>query len=111
MSGEPTIKDVLEALAKVQTDLNGKIDAHRAETRADSRELRGELSRLDARVGTLDTKVDALRTEMVKRFAALDVELGKHSDPVHRDLEACVTALEKASRRPAPRATRTTRRR
>lgn len=104
MSGEPTLRDVLEMLAK----LDAKID------RVD-----GKVDRVDGKVDRVDGKADAIRSEVVTvrgelatvrsemraGFDALDAELSKHADPTHRDLERRVSALEAAKRPPAPRRT------
>jgi hypothetical protein len=102
MSGEPTLRDVLEMLARMREDMATKGDlrgvrdevaAHRAETRADSREIRADVA--------------AHRAETAASFKALDAELSKHADPLHRELERRVAALEATATRPAaPRRTR-----
>ena len=55
---EPTLKDVLDAISRMQGDLarlDGKVDAYRAETKSD--------------LAKLESKVDAHRTETAKGFA------------------------------------------
>ena len=90
---EPTIKDVLDALAK----LDAKVD------------------RIEARTATVEAKVDAHRLETAKGFADVDAELAKHSDPVHRRVEEAIAELRKdvdaLKKRPARAAARPVRRR
>jgi hypothetical protein len=102
---EPTLKDVLAAIvelrsqvADVRTDvarLDGKVDAHRTETKAD-------LARLDGKVDAHRTETDAHRAETAahraetaKCFASLEAELEGHSDPVHKNLESDIRALHR----------------
>ena len=68
---EPTIKDVLDALAK----LDAKVD------------------RIEARTATVEAKVDAHRLETAKGFGDVDAELAKHSDPVRRRVEEAIAEL------------------
>lgn len=77
---EPTIRDVLELLAKMREEMVTKAE-HRA----------------------LEAKVDAHRAETAKGFAELDRELAGHSAEVHRRLEADIEALKK--RLSTPRST------
>lgn len=88
---EPTLKDVVELLTRMQAELaklDAKVDAHRAETQAH-------------------------RAETAKGFADVDAELAKHSDPVHRRVEEAIAELRKdvdaLKRRPARPAARTPR--
>lgn len=69
---EPTLKDVLNAIAQLRAESATKAD----------------LSRVEA-------KVDAHRKETAKGFADLDEELAKHSERTHRKLEARIERLEK----------------
>lgn len=81
---EPTLRDVLDAIAQMRREMATKT----------------ELAKVEA-------KVDAHRAETAKGFAELDRELTKHAE-VHRELEKDVEALK---RRPARTAARPTRRR
>jgi hypothetical protein len=74
---EPTLKDVLHAIAK----LDGKVDAQRTELKAEIAQVRED--------------VNAHRTETAKGFAALDKELTGHADEVHRDVEDDIRAIHK----------------
>lgn len=84
---DPTLRDLLDSLTTLRTELTAKIDAHRAET------ARGF-------------------AEVHKTLAELDTELARGADPTHRELEERVSALERTARKPAARtAARPTRRR
>jgi hypothetical protein len=80
---EPTLKDVLNAVAEVRTEVRA--------IRGDTKSLRGE--------------VNSLRSEMNKRFDDLDEELTTHAS-VHRRLEKDVTSLKARPTRAATRAPR-----
>jgi hypothetical protein len=98
---EPTLKDVLDASARLEKG--------QAEIRSEMA-TKSELAKVDAKVETVSAKVDAHRAETSKGFAALDEELGGHSERAHRALEERLDKLE--ARLPAPRpAPRTPRRR
>jgi arginine/lysine/ornithine decarboxylase len=90
MATEPTIRDVLDMLARMREDMATKSD----------------VAKVEANVLSLRAELGNVRTEMRARFDDLGEELSKHSDPTHRDLEARVNALEAASKaapkRPAP---------
>lgn len=75
---EPTLKDVLNAIARLDAKVDRKVD----ELRAD---------------------VDDLRHEVKKGFADLDDELTGHSK-VHRELEKDIEALKRRPARTAARA-------
>ena len=99
-------------LAALRSEMATKNDlaAARDETKNDLAALRNEmatkdgLSALETKLGTLEAKVDAHRAETAKGFAELDVELSRHADTVHRELEEEVAALKKQlATRPAPR--------
>ena len=83
---EPTLKDVLDAIAKLSGATKGELT-----------ELRRELV----------AKIEAHRAETAKGFADLDTELTKHAR-VHRELEK---DIETVKRRPPRTAARTPRRR
>ena len=97
---EPTMKDVLDAIAAMRGDLV-KTDA--------------KVDRIESRTATVEAKVDAHRLETAKGFADLDVELAKHSDPVHRKVETAIAELRKdvdaLKKRPVRPAARPARRR
>ena len=78
---EPTLKDVLNAIAKLD-------------------------AKVERRVDDLQSDIEAHRAETKKGFAALDKELTGHTD-VHREIEKDIEALK---RRPARTAARPTRR-
>lgn len=80
---QPTLKDVMDVIAK----LDAKVDAHRAETRADA------------------AKVDARFDRVDKGLAELDRDLTKHMD-VHREIEKDIEALKARPARTAARAPR-----
>ena len=87
---EPTLKDVLDVIAKLDAKvgkLDAKVDAHRAETKADA--------------ATADTRFDRVD----KGLAELDRDLTKHMD-VHREIEKDIEALKARPARTAARAPR-----
>jgi hypothetical protein len=97
---EPTLRDLLDAIAKLDAKIDAKVDGLRTELTAKVDSFRSELG----------AKVDAHRAETARGFAEvhktlaeLDAELARHADPAHRELEERVTALERAARKPAPR--------
>jgi len=96
---EPTIKDVLDAVARLETS-----------TKTDLARLDAKVDRVDGRLATVEAKVDAHRLETAKGFSDLDVELADHSDPVHRKVEEAIAELRKdvdaLKRRPARPAAR-----
>jgi hypothetical protein len=71
---EPTLKDLMKALAALGAELK-------------------------ADIATVDAKVDAHRVETAKGFAALDEELARHADTAHRDVDRKFDRLEKDVRR------------
>ena len=97
---DPTLKDVLEAIAQLRTETKAELAQFRMETKA-------ELAKLDAKVDAHRAETQAHRLETEKGFRDLDRELTKHAD-VHRELEKDVQTLK---RRPARTAARPTRRR
>ncbi len=85
---DPTLKDVLKAIAEIRGEMATKDD----------------LARVEAKVDAVDAKLEVHRAETRKGFADLDEELTKHSN-VHAEVEKEITALKR--RTPAaPRATR-----
>lgn len=76
---EPTLKDVLNAITKMEARLEAKIEA-----------VRGEVEGVRADVATH-------RKETATGFDDLDDELAKHSERTHRKLEARIERLEKRS--------------
>lgn len=71
--------------------LDGKVDAHRAEAKADAAKLEAKVDKLDAR--------------MEKGFSDLDKELTGHA-ALHREIEKDIEALKARPARTAARATR-----
>ena len=65
---DPTLKDVLKAIAEVQRQMATKVDLAALDTKVDA---------LDTKVDALDTKVDALDTKRV----ALDAKGAPRSTP------------------------------
>lgn len=97
---DPTLKDVLDALAQLRTDTKADLAQLRSETKA-------EFAKIEAKVDAHRAETQAHRLETEKGFRDLDRELTKHAD-VHRELEKDVESLK---RRPARTAARPTRRR
>ena len=97
--GEPTMKDVLDAITRLEQG--------QARTDAKVEAVRGELA---AKVDAHRAETQAHRLETAKGFADLDVELADHSDPVHRKVEEAIAELRKdvdaLKRRPARPAAR-----
>ncbi|MBX3219341.1 MAG: hypothetical protein KF795_02405 [Labilithrix sp.] len=83
---EPTLKDVLGAIARMQ----GELSEVRREMATKS-----ELAAVRAEVAAHRKETAAHRKETAKGFEDLDKELAKHADPVHRKLEARIERLEK----------------
>lgn len=99
---EPTLRDVLNAVAAIAKDLT----AYRAETAARFESL--ERNGAEHRRETAEH-----RRETREGFAALDRELESHADPIHRELEKKVDKLAKdvaALKAARPRAARPARR-
>lgn len=69
---EPTLRDVLAAIAA----------------------MRAEMATKDA-LAAVDAKVDAHRAETAAGFAALDAELSDHSAVAHRNIEKDIIALHR----------------
>ncbi len=94
---EPTLTDVLEAIARLERNAATK----------------SELAKLESKMATksdlanLETKMDTRFDRLEKRFDDLDRDLTKHME-VHRELEKDVTMLK---RRPPRTAARPARRR
>jgi septal ring factor EnvC (AmiA/AmiB activator) len=99
---EPTLKDVLRAIAELRTETKGDIAQVRSEmaTKAD-------LTKLDGKVDKVEAKVDAHRAETKQGFGELDKELAGHAD-VHREIETDIEALKRRPARTAARAPRRT---
>ena len=83
---EPTLKDVLKAIAELRT-----------ETKADIAQVRSEMA--------TKSDLDAHRVESKKGFSDLDKELSGHTD-VHREIEKDIEALKRRPARTAARAPR-----
>ena len=84
---EPTLKDVLGAIAEIRGGV-ARLDA--------------KVTAYDARFDALDAKVDAHGAETANGFAELDKELTRHAD-VHRELEKDVATLKRRPPRTAAR--------
>ncbi len=104
------MKGVLDAIAKVERHLDGKIDQVRTEVHG----LDAKIDQVRSEVHGLDAKIDQVRSEVHARFdqvdndlKALDKEVTAHM-AVHRELEKDIELLK---RRPARTAARATRRR
>ena len=94
---DPTLKDVLDAIARVERNAATKADLAKLEAKlATKSELSNVESRMDARFDRIE-----------KRLDDLDRDLTKHMD-VHRELEKDITLLK---RRPPRTAARPARRR
>lgn len=111
---EPTLKDVLEAIARIeknQGEMRGELSDVRTElsdvrtelsdVRTELSDVRTGLARVDgkvdtagAKIDTVSAKVDAHRAETSRAFALLDGELGRHSDRAHRAIEERLDKLE-----------------
>jgi ferritin-like metal-binding protein YciE len=87
---EPTLKDVLKAIAAMQAQVAG-LDAKMA--------TKDDLARVE-------TKVDAHRAETKKGFADLEKELDGHSGVVHRRIEKDIETLKRRLPRAPARAPR-----
>lgn len=83
---EPTLKDVLDAIAQLRSEMATK----------------SELATLEAKVETVSAKVDTLRAEASKGFTTLDAELSAHSAPAHRKLEERLDKIEARLTAPRP---------
>lgn len=104
---EPTLRDVLDVLSKVQGDVSelrrdvSTVQSELVSVRSEVVSVRAEVARVDAKVDGVNGKVDALHADMTRRFDELDEELTKHAE-LHRRLETDVEALK---RRPSARPT------
>lgn len=96
---EPTLKDVLDVVTK----LDAKIESTRTELSATRTELSAKIDTVRAEVVTVRAELATVRGEMRAGFDALDKELSGHADPTHRKLEERVAALERMARKPAAR--------
>ena len=98
---EPTLKDVLQAIAKLDAKVDRKVDE--VDRKVD--ELRSEVGGLRSEVGGLRSEVGGLRAEMTQRFDELDAELTLHAK-VHRKIEDDITTLKARPPRTAARPAR-----
>jgi outer membrane murein-binding lipoprotein Lpp len=98
---EPTLKDVLQAIAK----LDAKVDKRVDEVRSEVEDLRADVSVLSEDVTKLRDDVTKHRAETKKGFDDLDRELSGHAR-VHAQIEKDIETLK---RRPPRTATRPTR--
>ena len=105
---DPTLKDVLEAIARDERNTATKADLAKLEGKLATK---GELSNLESNLkgelSNLESKMDARFDQLEKRFDELDRDLTKHMD-VHREIEKDITTLK---RRPPRTAARPARRR
>ena len=86
---EPTLKDVLDAIARMQAELT---------------EVRRDMS-TKSELAAVRAEVAAHRAETAKGFADLDRELTRRAD-VHREVEKDITALKARPARTAARPAR-----
>ncbi len=84
---EPTLKDVLEAIARLRTETSADLVAVRSD------------------IAALRSDVDGHRSETRKGFTDLDKELAGHA-ALHREIEKDIEALKARPARTAARATR-----
>jgi copper chaperone CopZ len=70
---EPTLKDVLKALSRLESRLESSLAEVHGEMATKS-----ELAKIDAKVDTLGAKVDAHRVETARGFEDLDRDLDEH---------------------------------
>jgi hypothetical protein len=109
---EVTLKEVLDAIARLDAKIDRKVDELRREmaTGRDLAEVRRDMATIGALTTTrreLVLKIDEHRAETKKGFDDLDRELTGHA-AVHRELEKDV---ERLKRRPPRSAARPARRR
>ena len=99
---EPSLSDVLKAIADLGTTVVREVGALRGDVGA----LRGELGALRSESGAHRAETAAHRAETSKGFSDIDKELAGHAE-VHRQIEMDIETLK---RRPARTAARPARR-
>lgn len=105
---DPTLKDVLDAIARVERNSATKADLAKLEAKmATKGDLSSLDSKMDARFESLESEMGSRFDRIEKRLDDLDRDLTKHMD-VHRELEKDITLLK---RRPPRTAARPARRR
>jgi chromosome segregation ATPase len=107
---EPTLRDVLTAVAKLRTETTRgfwSLDAKIEKLDARVEKLDARVETIDARVETIDAKVEAHRAETEKGLAEvrtglaeLDADLTSHMR-VHREIEKDIEALKRRPPRSA----------
>ena len=100
---EVTLQDLADMISKLATkDELAAVRANIEAVRAEVKTVRAEVNALDAKVEAHRADTAAHRADTAAHriataagFAALDVELGRHAEKTHRDLDDDITAIHK----------------